>query len=89
MNLNDYTIHRFSKVSFIPKTTLLDLCSGKTSINKSQTVTIQKIARTLEQPNNNYLELNIPDFLHDSIFNFKNNINGELYDIYYCTLQSY
>lgn len=39
---NDYTIHRFSKVSFIPKTTLLDLCSGKTSINKSQTVTIQK-----------------------------------------------
>lgn len=95
---NNYTIYRFSKESGIPKTTLLDLCSGKTSIHKSQAITIKKIANTLgvsmeylmslENTFKDYLEFNIPDFLKDSINLFNKNINTSLYDIYYCTLQS-
>ena len=95
---NNYTIYRFSKESKIPKTTLLDLCSGKTSIYKSQAITIKKIADTLgvsmeyvmslENVNKDYLEFNIPDFLRYSIDMFNRNIKTSLYDIYYCTLQS-
>lgn len=95
---NNYTLYRFSKESMIPKTTLLDLCSGKTSIYKSQAITIKKIADTLgvsmeyimslEDINNDYLEFNIPTFLKDSISKFNENLKTSLYDIYYCTLQS-
>lgn len=95
---NNYTIYRFSKESKIPKTTLLDLCSGKTSIYKSQAITIKKIADTLgvsmeyvmslENVNKDYLEFNIPDFLKHSINMFNRNIKTSLYDIYFCTLQS-
>ena len=95
---NNYTIYRFSKESKIPKTTLIDLCSGKTSIYKSQAITIKKIADTLgvsmeyvmslENVNKDYLEFNIPDFLRYSINMFNRNIKTSLYDIYYCTLQS-
>lgn len=95
---NNYTLYRFSKESMIPKTTLLDLCSGKTSIYKSQAITIKKIADTLgvsmeyimslEDINNDYPEFNIPTFLKDSISKFNENLKTSLYDIYYCTLQS-
>lgn len=95
---NNYTIYRFSKISGVPKTTLLDLCNGKTSINRSQAITIKKIADTLgvsmeyimslDNSNNDYLEFNIPTFLKESIRSFKEHINSSLYDIYYCTLQS-
>lgn len=95
---SNYTIYRFSKESKIPKTTLLDLCSGKTSIYKSQAITIKKIADTLgvsmeyimslENVNIDYLEFNIPDFLRDSINKFNRNIKTSHYDIYFCTLQS-
>lgn len=98
IEMNNYTIYGFSKESTIPKTTLLDLCSGKTSIYKSQAITIKKIADTLgvsmeyvmslEDVNKKYLEVNIPVFLRDSINAFKKNIKTSLYDIYYCTLQS-
>lgn len=98
IEMNNYTIYGFSKESTIPKTTLLDLCSGKTSIYKSQAITIKKIADTLgvsmeyvmslEDVNKKYLEVNIPGFLRDSINSFKKNIKTSLYDIYYCTLQS-
>ena len=95
---SNYTIYRFSKESKIPKTTLLDLCSGKTSIYKSQAITIKKIAdalgvsmeyiMSLENVNKDYLEFNIPDFLKDSINKFNINRKNSLYDVYYCTLQS-
>ena len=94
----NYTIYKFSKESNIPKTTLLDLCNGKTSIYKSHAITIKKIADTLgvsmeyvmslEEDNDIYLEYNIPKFLKDSINNFKKNKKTTLSDIYYCTLQS-
>lgn len=95
---NNYTIYRFSKISSVPKTTLIDLCSGKTSIYKSQAITIKKIANTLgvsmeyimslENGKKEYLEYNIPDFLKESIDNYNKNIDTLHYDIYYCTLQS-
>ncbi len=95
---NNYTIYRFSKESGVPKTTLIDLCSGKTSILKSQAITVKKIAdtlgvtmeyiMTLDYFDKLYLEFNIPEFLKISINNYKKNINTSLHDIYYCTLQS-
>lgn len=95
---NNYTIYKFSKESTIPKTTLLDLCSGKTSIHKSQAITIKKIADTLglsmefimslDNSNKDYLEFNLPGFLKESIQNFVKNINTSHYDIYYSTLQN-
>ena len=95
---NNYTIYRFSKMSCIPKTTLQDLCNGKTTIYKSQAITIKKIAETLglsmeyimslDNPNKDYLESNIPNFLKESIKKFKDNLNTSYYDIYFCTLQS-
>ena len=82
---NNYTIYRFSKMSCIPKTTLQDLCNGKTTIYKSQAITIKKIAETLglsmeyiislDNPNKDYLEANIPNFLKESIKKFKDNLN--------------
>lgn len=93
-----YTIYRFSKESGVPKTTLLDLCSGKTSIHRSQAITIKKIANTLgvsmeylmnlEDSNKDYLECNIPDFLKESITNYNKNYNTCRWDIYYGYLQS-
>lgn len=95
---NNYTIYRFSKESSIPKTTLIDLCSGRTSIHKSQAITIKKIADTLgysmeyimslESPNKEYLEYNLPEILKESIRNLQENTNTMLWDIYYGTLQS-
>lgn len=93
-----FTIYKFSKLSSVPKTTLLDLCSGKTSIAKSQAITIKKIAdalnvsmeyiMSLDNVNKDYLEYNIPSFLECSIKDYKKNYNTSLYDIFYCTLQS-
>lgn len=44
----NYTIYRFSKVSGIPKTTLIDLCSGKTSISNSKAITVLKLSLFLD-----------------------------------------
>ena len=95
---NNYTIYRFSKESLVPKTTLIDLCSGKSSIQRSQAITIKKIADALgvtmetimllDNPNNDYLECNLPEFLIESINNYKRNSKTIRCDIYYSTLQS-
>lgn len=98
INKKNYTIYSFAKESSIPKTTLIDLCNGKTSINKSQAITIKRIADTLgvsmefimllESPNKDYLELDLPKRLVKSISNFLENIDTIHYDIYFCELQS-
>lgn len=98
INKKNYTIYSFAKESSIPKTTLIDLCNGKTSINKSQAITIKRIADTLgvsmefimllESPNKDYLELDLPKRLVNSISNFLENIDTIHYDIYFCELQS-
>lgn len=44
----NYTIYRFSKESGIPKTTLIDLCSGKTSILNSKAITVLKLSLFLD-----------------------------------------
>lgn len=95
---NNYTLYRFSKESKIPKTTLLDLCSGKTSINKVQAITLKKIADTLDvtmeyimlldYPDKNYLECNLTEMLYKSIHDYLKNYNTSLFDIYYGMLQS-
>ena len=43
---------------------------------------------SLETPNKDYLEYNLPEILKESIRNLKENTNTLLWDIYYGTLQS-
>ena len=78
---NNHIIYIFSKERLVPKTTLQDLCNGRTSIYKCHAIIIKRIADTLdftmeyimslESPNKEYLELNISDFLKESISEYK------------------
>ncbi len=53
MTLQDYldkeniTKYNLSKTSGIPKTTIIDICSGKSSLQKCSALTIQKLANAL------------------------------------------
>ena len=54
MNLQEYldsrniTKYHLSKVSGVPKTTIIDICSGKSSLQKCSARTVQKLARALD-----------------------------------------
>lgn len=98
IELNGYTIYGFSKKFKIPNTTILDLCSGKTKIEKAQLITIKNIADNLnvsmefiyrlDFKENDYLECNLPKYLEDSILDYCKNINTLHFDIFYLQLQS-
>ena len=53
MNLQDYidskniTKYHLSKISGVPKTTVIDICSGKSAIHKCSARTIQQLAKAL------------------------------------------
>lgn len=47
LNNNNLTIYRLSKISGIPKTTLMDIASGKSDIKYCQAITVQKLAESL------------------------------------------
>ena len=54
MNLQEYldsrniTKYRLSQVSGVPKTTIIDICSGKSSLQKCSARTVQQLARALD-----------------------------------------
>lgn len=56
MNLQEYidqekiTKYRLSQISGIPKTTIMDICSGKSSIQKCSAKTVQQLAEALGRP---------------------------------------
>lgn len=54
MNLQEYidsrkiTKYHLSKISGVPKTTIIDICSGKSSLQKCSAHTVQQIAKALD-----------------------------------------
>lgn len=54
MNLQNYidskniTKYQLSKISGVPKTTVLDICSGKSSLQKCSARTVQQLAKALD-----------------------------------------
>lgn len=57
--------YQLSKLSGIPKTTIMDICSGKSSLEKCTAGTIQKLSRALDCTMEDILELNQKDNAYD------------------------
>ena len=51
------TKYQLSKISGVPKTTIIDICSGKSSIQKCSAKTVYKIAKALNLTMENIMEL--------------------------------
>lgn len=49
LDQENITKYQLSKASGVPKTTVIDICSGKTSIEKCNAKTVQQIARALHR----------------------------------------
>ena len=108
MTLNDYlkqkniSKYRLSKITGIPKTTIIDICAGRSEISKCSAKTVQLLARglgcTMEDIMNmsqGYMELGLPEWLQESIERMKeawykidHNIPYLHWDADYCELQS-
>ena len=59
------TKYQLSKISGVPKTTIIDICSGKSSIQKCSAKTVYKIAKALNLTMENIMELD--DNEYDSV----------------------
>ena len=108
MTLNEYlkqknmTKYKLSKITGIPKTTIIDICAGRSEISKCSARTVQLLARglgcTMEDIMNmseGYMELGLPVILQESIKRMKDawykidhNIPYLHWDVDYCELQS-
>ena len=51
------TKYQLSKISGVPKTTVIDICSGKTSIQKCNSKTVWQIAKALNRTMEEIMEL--------------------------------
>ena len=93
MNLQSALIERnismyhLSKISGVPKTTVIDICAGRSSLEKCSAKTVLLLAKALNctmeellEPDydmngkpvdSSYLECNLPVFLADSLSMFK------------------
>ena len=80
-------MYHLSKISGVPKTTVIDICAGRSSLEKCSAKTVLLIAKALnctmeellepdydingKPADNSYLECNLPVFLADSLSMFK------------------
>ena len=96
--------YKLSQITGIPKTTIMDICSGRSDIEKCSARTVRQLAIglgcTMEDimeltTQDNYLERGLPDFLVDSIRKMKDawykidhNIPYIRWDCDFCDLQS-
>ena len=108
MTLNDYlkqnniSKYKLSKITGIPKTTIFDICAGRSELSKCSARTVQLLARglgcTMEEimdMSEDYLEAGLPEFLQESIKRMKDawykldhKIPYMHWDGDYCELQS-
>ncbi|MCU6732320.1 Predicted transcriptional regulator [uncultured Clostridium sp.] len=51
------TKYHLSKISGVPKTTVMDICSGKSSLHKCSAKTVQQLARALDCTMEDIMEL--------------------------------
>lgn len=98
------TMYGLSKISGIPKTTVIDICTGKSSIENCNAKTVMLLSKALDctmeeimqaADSNNHFEAELPSYLQASIKKMKDAQkkadSGEeylRYDCDYCELQS-
>ena len=57
LNSENITKYQLSKISGVPKTTVIDICSGKSSIEKCSAKTVYQIAKALNMSMEDIMEL--------------------------------
>lgn len=73
MNLQSYldskniTKYHLSQISGIPKTTVLDICSGKSSLQKCSARTVQQLAKALDCTMEFIMSLDTPSQDYDAV----------------------
>ena len=83
LNERNTSMYHLSKISGVPKTTVIDICAGRSSLEKCSAKTVLLLAKALNctmeellEPDydingkpvdNSYLECNLPLFLADSL----------------------
>lgn len=98
------SMYRLSQLSGVPKTTVIDICSGKSSIENCNAKTVLQLSKALgctmedimrTADSNNHYESGLPAYLQASLNKMKaalKKINGGKeylrYDCDYCELQS-
>lgn len=98
------SMYRLSQLSGVPKTTVIDICSGKSSIENCNAKTVLQLSKALgctmedimqAADSNNRYEAGLPAYLCTSLNKMKAAVkkieNGEeylRYDCDYCELQS-
>jgi transcriptional regulator with XRE-family HTH domain len=60
------TMYRLSKISGVPKTTILDICSGKSSIEGCNAKTVYMLAKALECPMETLMIIDSADYEQDT-----------------------
>lgn len=104
LNQKGISKYKLSKITGIPKTTIIDICSGRSDIEKCSARTVKQLAIGLGcsmedimnlDAEDNYLEHGLPEFLSESIqrmkdawFKLDHNIPYTRWDCDYCDLQS-
>ena len=98
------SMYRLSQLSGVPKTTVIDICSGKSSIENCNAKTVLQLSKALgctmedimqAADSNNHYEAGLPAYLCTSLNKMKAAVkkieSGEeylRYDCDYCELQS-
>lgn len=93
LNERNISMYRLSKISGIPKTTIIDICAGRSSLEKCSAKTVQLIAKALnctmeellepdfdtdgKPTDKSYLECNLPKFLEKSLSVYKDALEEE------------
>ena len=65
LNQKNITKYHLSKISGVPKTTIIDICAGKSSIEKCSAKTIQQIASALNCTMEEMMQLDAPEKLDE------------------------
>lgn len=87
INERNMSMYHLSKISGVPKTTVIDICAGRSSLEKCSAKTVLLLAKALNctmeellEPDydiggkpvdNGYLECNLPKFLEASLSVYK------------------
>lgn len=64
LDQKNITKYHLSKISGVPKTTIIDICSGKSSIEKCSAKTIQQIAAALNCTMEEIMRLDEPEIIN-------------------------
>ena len=61
LDQRNMTKYRLSQISGVPKTTVIDICSGKSSIDKCSAKTVQLLANALQCSMEDLMKIDPPD----------------------------